>query len=62
LFFRPIISTFKPLKKSTLKTVPQINISESFPGKPYGFTAGFGIFGILVEKGKMKKSIITSGY
>jgi hypothetical protein len=43
-----------------LKTVPQINILELFSGKPRGFIAGCGIFGVLVEWGKMKKSIITS--
>jgi hypothetical protein len=61
LFFHRIIITFKPQKKSTLKTTPYINISKSFLGKPHGFVAGFGLCMNLGKQKKMKKSIITSG-
>jgi hypothetical protein len=41
LLFSRIISTFKPQKKSILKTGPQIKISNSFFGKSL-WLAGFG--------------------
>jgi len=48
-----------PLKKSTLKTVPQNIFPASFSGKPHGIVSGLVFYGILENK-KNEKSIITS--
>jgi hypothetical protein len=45
-----------------LKTRLQINISESFAGKPRDCVEGCGIYKALAEKEKHEKSVITSGY
>jgi hypothetical protein len=53
LLFLTIISTFKRKIKTTLKTRLQINISESFAGKPRDCVEGCGIYMAFAEKEKI---------
>ncbi len=61
LFSRSIISTFNPQKKSTLKTGPQINISELVFAKPSESVVGFGLCRKYKGTGKNEKKCNSFG-
>jgi hypothetical protein len=61
LLFLSIIFTFETTKKSSLKTGPQINISESVFRKPDGFAGGLRICWVLGKQERIEKKCNNFG-